>query len=198
VYTDVHRLTGLAALLVAMLSLPALAAEGPRYTYGELGYQRVDFDNFSEDEDAGYLNGSLALDDRLFLVADGSYGTIDASGTNIDITTLDAGLGFHIPLNPKVDFVAQVAYVWWKVDAGNFGDDDNDGVGLRGGLRAMVTPKLELNGGAEYVDLSGGDDNTSAYFGAVYNFTEVLAVSGKVDVGDNLTTYGVGIRMYFD
>jgi hypothetical protein len=198
VHKDVRRLTGFAALVVAAFSLPAFAAEGPRYTYGELGYQRVDFDNFSENEDAGYLNGSLALDDRLFLVADGSYGTIDTSGTNIDVTTLDAGLGFHIPLNQKVDFVAQVAYVWWKVDAGRFGHDDEDGIGLRGGLRAMVTPKLELNGGASYVDLSGGDDNTSAYFGAVYNFTEVFAVTGNVDVGDNATTYGVGVRMYFE
>jgi hypothetical protein len=198
VYKDVRWLTGFAALALAVFSFPALAAEGIRYTYGELGYQRVDFDNFSENEDAGYLNGSLALDDRLFLVADGSYGTIDTSGPNIDVTTLDAGLGFHTPLNQQVDFVAQVAYVWWKVDAGRFGHDDEDGIGLRGGLRAMVTPKLELNGGVSYVDLSGGDDNTSAYFGAVYNLTEVLSLSGNVDVGDNLTTYGVGLRMYFE
>jgi len=191
-----HGLTGAAALLAASLALPALA-EGPRYTYGELGYQRVDFDNFSEDEDAGYLSGSLGLNDRLFLFGDGSYGTIDVSGSDIDVTTIDAGLGMHLPLNDKVDFVASVAYVYVDVDSNRFNNSQNDdGYALRGGLRAMVTPKLELNGGATYVDVD--DDNTSAYFGAVYSFTEAFAVTGNVDVGDNATTYGVGLRLYFD
>jgi Outer membrane protein beta-barrel domain len=192
-----HGLTGAAALLAVGLALPALA-EGPRYTYAELGYQRVDFDNFSEDEDAGYLAGSLGLNDRLFLAADASYGTIDVSGNDIDVTTIDAGLGMHLPLNETVDFVAGVAYVYVDINTDRYNiSQDDDGYALRAGLRAMLTPKLELNGGATYVDISG-DDNTSAYFGAVYSFTDAFAVTGSIDVGDNATTYGVGARLYFD
>jgi Outer membrane protein beta-barrel domain len=194
--TTTRRLTGAAALVAAGLALPALAAEGPRYTYGELGYQRVDFDNFSEDADVGFLDGSLALTDQLFLEAGYSYGQIDTSGTDIDIDTAQAGLGVHFPLNEKVDFVVDGAYVWTKVDAGSFGDEDDDGYAIRGGLRAMLTPKFELNGGASYVDIS--DDNTSAFIGAVYSFTDALAVTGGVDIGDNATAYSVGLRLYFD
>jgi|APFre7841882724_1041349.scaffolds.fasta_scaffold80283_2 hypothetical protein len=182
-----------AAVLVAG---SAVASEGPRYTYGELGYAQIDFDGFNEDADVFGADGSLAVSDRVFLIASYSQGTIDASGFDVDLTTAAVGAGMHFPLNETIDFVADAAYVWAEVDADSFDAQDDDGFALSAGLRAMLTPQFELNGGGTYVDVS--DDDTALYVGAVYNFTDMFAVTGNVSVGDNATAYGVGARLYFD
>ena len=50
-----------AGLVAAMLVAgSAVANEGPRYTFGEIGYSQVDFDNFSEDAEMFGANGSPA------------------------------------------------------------------------------------------------------------------------------------------
>ncbi len=78
----------------------------------------------------------------------------------------------------------------------DFNSQDDDGYAIRAGIRAMLTPQFELNGGGSYVDVS--DDDTALYVGAVYSFTDMFAVTGNVSVGDNATAYGVGLRLYFD
>jgi hypothetical protein len=182
---------------VALVAGSAVAAEGPRYTYGEIGYERVDFDNFSDDADVGSIGGSLAMTDNLYLIAAYSYGKIDNSGIDVELDNFDAGIGFHFPLADRVDFIAEAAYAWAKVDVDGFGSEDDDGVALRAGVRAMLTPEFELNGGGTYVDISG-DDQTAGYVGVVYNFTPMVAVTGNITVGDDATSYGIGLRMYFD
>jgi hypothetical protein len=179
-----------------LLAGSAAAREGPRYTYGELGYARVDFDNFSEDADLFGANGSLAVSDQIYLIAAYSDGSIDGNGFDIDLKQAEAGVGLHFPLNSKVDFTADASYVWAEVDAHRFNSQDDDGYAIRAGIRAMLTPQFELNGGGSYVDVS--DDNTALYVGAVYNFTDMFAMTGNVSVGDNATAYGVGLRLYFD
>jgi hypothetical protein len=188
------RRTGLVAAMLFAGS--AVASEGPRYTFGEIGYARVDFDNFNEDADVFGANGSLAISDRIYLIASYSDGSIDASGFDVDLKTAEAGAGLHFPLNDKVDFIVDASYIWAEVDADNFNSQDDDGYGIRVGLRAMLTPQFELNGGGTYADVT--DDETAAYVGVVYNFTDMFAITGDVSVGDDATSYGVGMRLYFD
>ena len=181
----------------ALLAGSAAAAEGPRYTYGEIGYSVIDFDNFSDDADVYSADGSLALTDRLHLIAGYLNGSVDTSNVNIDLEGAQGGLGMHFPLNETVDFVADVAYVWEKVDANRgFGSNDEDGYAVNVGLRAMLTPEFEVNGGGSYADVS--DDDTALNLGVVYNFNRMFAITGNVSVGDNATAYGAGLRLYFD
>jgi hypothetical protein len=180
----------------ALLAGSAVAGEGPRYTYGELGYSRVDFDNFSEDANLFNAAGSLAVTDRVHLIAGYSNGSIDGSGVTVDLESATIGAGVNFPLNEKIDLVADAAYAWAKVDANKFGSNSDDGYALNVGLRAMLTPQFELNGGGTYVDIA--NDDTAAYVGAVYNFTDMLALSGNISVGDNATAYSAGLRLYFD
>ncbi len=185
---------GLAAAV--LLAGSALASEGPRYTYGELGYSQVDFDNFNEDADVFGAGGSLAVSDRIYLIASYSYGNVDVSGFDIDLNTAQVGAGLHFPLNSTVDFIVDASYVWAEIEADGFDSQDDDGYALRAGLRAMLTPQFELNGGGSYADVS--DDDTALYVGAVYNFTDMFAVTGNISAGDNATAYGIGARFYFD
>jgi hypothetical protein len=179
-----------------LLAGSVMAADGPRYTYGEIGYERLDIDNYSGDGDFGNIGGSFALNDRIYMFAAYQDGSVDGSGPDIDVSTFEAGLGVHFPLNDTIDLVGNAAYAWAKVDVDNFGNEDDDGYALSAGLRAMVTPKLELNGGGSYVDIS--DDDTALYLGAVYSFTDMFAVTTGASFGDDATSYGVGLRLYFD
>jgi hypothetical protein len=71
--------------------------KGPRYTYGELGYARIDFDNFNEDADVFGANGSLAVSDQIYLIAAYSDGNIDASGFDIDLRARRSGCRSALP-----------------------------------------------------------------------------------------------------
>ena len=188
------RRAGLAA--AALLAASAFASEGPRYTFGEVGYSQVDFDNFNEDADVFGVGGSLAVSDQVYLIAGYSYGNVDVSGLDIDLNTAQVGAGLHFPLNSTVDFIVDASYVWAEVEADNFDSQDDDGYALRAGLRAMLTPQFELNGGGTYADVS--DDDTALYVGAVYNFTDMFAATANISAGDNATAYGIGMRLYFD
>jgi len=175
----------------------AAASEGPRYTYAEADYARVDFDNFSDDANVFAAGGSFGVTEMLYLVGGYSYGRIDTNGPDVDLQNFDAGLGLHIPLDSKVDLIAEVAYAWAKVHVDSFGSEDDDGVAFKAGIRAMLSPEFELNAGGTYVDISG-NDSTAGYVGGVYNFDDALAVTGTILVGDDATSYGIGLRYYFE
>ncbi len=62
----------------------------------------------------------------------------------------------------------------------------------------MVSNEFEINGGITYIDLGGGfDDETSIHFGGVYSFNTSFAVVGDIDFGDDITTFSIGGRLYF-
>ena len=187
-------LRGVTFAAMATSALPAFASEGPRYTYVELGYERINPDNFNDDADAGALSGSLAVADNVHVFAGYSYGQLDTSGISVDLESADGGVGFHFPLSNTVDVVAEVAYLYAKVDADQFGSEDDTGYGVNVGLRAMLTPKFELNGGVSYTDVS--DSETAGFAGVVYSFTDMFAVTAGVSVGQDVTSYGAGVRLY--
>lgn len=190
---------GAGVVAAMLLTGSVLAGEGPRYTYVEAGYSRLDFDNLDNDGDFFNGGGSLAVHKNVHLFADYAAGSVDVSNNDVDVTNVQAGVGLNVPLSNTVDFIFDVAYLWTELEFGNNSVDD-DGYGLRAGVRAMLTPKFELNGGGTYADYSDSDndeDNTALYVGGVYNFTDMFAMTGGVSVGDNVTSYGVGVRLYF-
>ena len=179
----------------ALLAGSAFADEGPRYTYGEIDYQRINPDNFDDDANAGAAEVSLAVARHVHVFAGYSYGQVDTRGITVDLQSAEGGAGLNFPLSKTIDVVAEAAYLWAKVDADRFGSADDSGYGLKAGLRAMVTPKLELNGGVAYTDVSGSE--TAGYVGAVYNFTNAVAMTLGVSASKDATTYGGGLRVYF-
>jgi len=182
----------------ALLANAAAASEqGPNYTFMEAGYAHVEFDDFQADGDALALQGSFALNDMFNLVGSYQDGSIDSDfNVDVDVKTLELGGGMHFPLNPTVDLVTQLTWITTEIDAGSFGNVDDDGYGLGAGIRAMLTPRLELDGGIDYTDVANEDE--TAFSGKVmYHFTDMFAMTGGFTVGDNTTTYGVGLRANF-
>lgn len=193
------KLAGIGALVGAgMISGAAIADNGPNYNYGEIGYTRIDIDDFDADGDLFGVSGSVALTDLFHLFGSYDDGEVDGDfSREIDATQMEVGAGVNYALSDTVDLVGRISWVSVELDAGGFGDVDDDGLGLAGGVRAMITPQFELNGGISYVDIEDSDDTTLA-IGGVYSFTDLLAVTAGAGFGDDANSYSIGLRLYFN
>jgi hypothetical protein len=182
----------LIASLVVALPVFAQAASEPRYTYAEIAYVNLDFDDIDVDGDGFGLGGSYALHPNIHAVAD--YYDVDLDG-NADAQAVSFGAGVNFPFRPGLDGVARLRWIEQEVDVGPF-SDDVDGYGLEAGLRTMINPRLELNGGIDYVDLDDEDD-TSFFFGALYDVVPNFALGGDIEISDDATVLVLKGRFYF-
>lgn len=165
--------------VAAVLALPISAmAEGLSYNYVEGSYV------IPENDDAFRIGGSFALNPQFFIKADGTV----FEGGNV----LTGQLGYRHGLSDTLDLNVTGGVLYADPDGGN----SETGYTFGGGLRAVVMPKLELNGGIAYVDIY---DNSDVEFsvGAVYNFTANWAVSGGGTFADDTETFNVGVRYNF-
>jgi hypothetical protein len=180
--------------VLLLVALPCVAlADAPRYTYIEGGYHYLDLDDIDVDGDGWGIGGSVALTDRVHLLAGYSSLGLDFG---IDVTSLDVGVGANLPLDTSLHLVGEAGYTRTEIDT-RFGDFDDDGFFGRAGLRWMVTEQVELNGWVTYVNLDDSGSDTGFSVGGLFHFTPELALGASVDLGDDATGYSVGLRYYF-
>ena len=182
------------SFLLLMALSTASAAEGLNYTFIEAGYGRVDIDSPDVDGDGFGLGGSYAISDEFHLFANYSMADFDF---NVDLTEFDVGIGFNTPISDGIDVVAKLAYVYAEIDASGFGSADDNGYGLGIGLRALVSPQVELHGGVTYVDLGDSGDDTTLDAGFRFNFNERFSLGLAGAWGDDVSSYTLAGRMYF-
>ena len=173
------------------LAVSAQAAE-PRYTYAEIGYVNIDFDDINEDGDGYGIGGSLAVHRNVHLLA--QYQDVDLGGDR-DASAASFGAGINYALRPGLDVVARLSYISAELDSRRRGDRDENGYGFEAGLRTMINPQLELNGGMRYVDVF--DDNTSVFIGALYDVVPNLALGGDLEFSNDITGVFLKARYYF-
>ena len=75
-------------------------------------------------------------------------------------------------------------------------EDDSDGYLLDLGGRAQLTSWLEFGAGVRYTDLDYGD-NTSLFGNLLFELSDNLGVNLGGDIGDELSTYSLGLRYSF-
>ena len=186
-------LRSIAAITLLIFAVPAMA-QGVSYNYIEGSYNEVELDAsiFDVDGDGFGIGGSFEVADQIHLLA--SYNNADF-GSGVDLDETRIGGGFHSALSPNMDFVARLS--WVRFDAsGPGGSVDDDGFGATIGLRGMAGSNVELAGFIDYIDIGDADD-TSIIGQAWYNFTEQFAVGLNLGLGDDITRYGIGARLYF-
>jgi len=185
----------IAATSAALLTLGASLASAAElhYDYIEGGYESVDLDNPSVDGDGLFLGGSVLVTQSLFLRAEYEYADFDRG---VDARELDLGVGVRFPAAPDIDLTLSGGYVDAEVDT-RFGDFDDDGFFVGGGVRWLVNDQVELNGGLDYVDLDESGDDVVVKLGGVVHLQRQLALVAGVDIADDADTIKLGLRYHF-
>ena len=182
-------------LFVALALSTTAVAQGNGFDYNflEASYHRADFDNLNADGDGFGLSGSFAISNN-FHVFGGYAGqdidsTADADGWNV-------GLGLNASLTNLMDIVVQASYQTTEVNSPVVGRTENDGFGVRAGVRVGANEWIELFGGLSYVDLDSGNE-TALDAGFLLNLGSAFAVgvSGRWD--DDVSVLSLNGRLYF-
>lgn len=184
--------------ILLVLAAPAMAAD-ISYNFIEAGYQEIDIDagflGGGDIDGNGYgIGGSFELNENWFIA--GSYAKADFD-FGVDLDQLSVGAGYHVTISDNADFYGSLSFVRAEASVGSFSEDE-DGYAATIGLRGMVGERFELNGSLSYVDFGSGGDTTAFGAGALYNFSDILAAGFSVEIDDDVTAYGLGVRIYFD
>jgi hypothetical protein len=186
-------------LTLLLLAVPTFAAD-ISYNFIEAEYQEIDIDSgflggFDIDGDGYGIGGSFELNENWFIGASYSKADFDFG---VDLDQLMLGAGYHVPISDNADFYGMFSFVSAEASVDSFDSIDEDGYAATIGLRGMIGERFELNGSLAYVDFGNGGDSTAFGAGALYNFGDAFAAGFSVGIDDDVTTYGIGFRVYFD
>lgn len=196
---------GLATCAAIALSMPAAAfaagnANSLSYNYlgGQVGYSSLDPDGHGHNDGLGLgVNGSAALLPKVNLVGSYSHGFLN--GSDLDLLSLGAGMHTQLSVDTNFRLDAFGTLTYEHIDI----NDSDDGIGVRGGLRAKFQPNLEVNGSVGYVDY-GSEDGPVFNFGGVYslpsNQNMALTLTYQHQDFDSFEVDQLlaGVRLYID
>lgn len=187
------------ALVALALALPvASQAEDFGYSFVDLAlvpHAEVEVGNGDVDGDGFQLRGSLAVTRNFFALVELQDLSFDRG---VDTTRWMVGAGGHWPINNTLDFIARAGVVRLEAEAGRFDDDDN-GVFLGGRVRATVAPRVEVEGGVEYMSAEVFDAGDDVYLVGEgrYHFTPQFSAGALLNVGGDIQQLGVYGRFNF-
>ncbi|KPD22520.1 MULTISPECIES: outer membrane protein [Idiomarina] len=178
----------LIAIALIGTSTSALA-DSPNWNKLQASYIDTDIET-PIDEDIsmdGYaVSGSLSLNESIFILANFDSVGDESEFGDVDLDSLNAGIGFNHGITESTDIFATVTYE--KLELVGSVDDigsesfDESGYGAGLGVRSMLTDFLELSVKADYLDID--DENAIRYdASAFFHLTENLSL-------------GVGYKLY--
>lgn len=175
----------MAGLLMG-LSLQVQAAKSNfSYNYGEVALGSIDFNGIDGTDIR--VEGSFDIQPNINLI--GGYDDLSLD-FNVDVTFVYVGGGYHQAVNKEVDVFVWLAYLDAEINTFN-----DTGFMIKGGARYALDSKVELTGGARYIDIFG-DTDISIFGGGRYKLGKRMSVGGGVELGD-LDRLEVSFRIEF-
>jgi len=222
------RSTAAALTLLAAVVSTAQAAPpedyGLSYTWFEGGMSRHNdrSGNGNYDFDGGYLRGSFALGESFYLIGGYSRNQGTASSTfgantlklKTTIAEAELGLGMHVPLAERLDFVGELVAMYFNYDYNlringqkiNLKYEDHNYAGKAlVGLRAKPFDMLEVWGKVGYFKMQDADNSLYPVrksplgnIGVLLRVTPNFGLVGEADFyKKDLRYYRAGVRVSF-
>lgn len=220
-----RKILAAAACMMPLTGFAADAGDNLSYGYLEVDYINLDIDTPGEgnlfegdfDNGGGYgISASLPIGEQFFVFGDwteteSDFGFVDNVGMfipgDVDIKRLNLGAGLAMPLTSGADIVLRGAYTDIDYNSFNFGatssnafrdldDDPSDGWMADIAWRAQWTQAIEGSVGVRYTDIESVD-NVSVIGNVLFELSPNWGINLQVDAGDELVTWGAGVRMTF-
>jgi len=193
------RMHAMSWIYAGLLVLPmAATAEGFSYRYADAAHfpnAEIDADAIDVDGDGIQLRGSLPVYQNIFALAEYQDLNLDSG---VDATRFMVGAGGHWAVADNLDVIVRGGLASYEVDFGRF-DDDDTGLFVGARLRATVAPKIEVEGGFEYLNVEvAGLDNDAYLIGeGRYNFTPQWSAGLIITLGGDTSVFGAQGRFSF-
>ena len=173
----------------------------PNFKYGffEAQYKGLSFDEDRFDDRGGFF-GELSLGGtgNFYVKANGFY----APGSDDDIEDVSyffgsAGPGIAIPIGSILDlhFDGGIAYEKFDTDFSELADG-SIGYYLSPGVRVRLGNNFEVTSALKYTNIDSFDE-FSVRVGLHIYITENIVLVGSADFGEEIDTYGLGVRLNF-
>jgi hypothetical protein len=161
-----------------------------RYSYLEGGWSRLDPKGIPQ-FDGYWIGGSFSPAEHFFVWGQWQQHSWEI----IDISLLQGGIGFYVPITERVDWVTKLGY--GKFAAGLLGFKDT-ATGYTGytGLRIGFTDRLEAQAGvdAQYVEQDLSLGGTGAL---LFGVTDKVKLIAQGTYFKDQIDYGAGVRFEF-
>ena len=195
------KLFALIAGFVVLGSAVCSAQGKISYNYLEAGYGVTSFDIDGldvGDGDGFTLAGSLEVGGMFFLFAEGEWADLDGL-SDVSSQDIEIGAGIHYSLSSQIDIVGRAA---WQLNSFDVGDvlsdlDDEDGVVFDVGLRAKLTPSIELGAFVGWENVSDVADGAVIDLYGMYQLSPNMAIGVAGALNDASDSVRGFIRLNF-
>ncbi len=191
------------AIAIALVAATGVAQAAERPEWNQLGIAYQSLDVNGESINGFGVAGSALISEQLFVAGSFARASEEVNmfgeSVDLDLDTTSLGLGFRHPLSANTDFFAVVSYE--KIEAtayymGESGSASDNGVGLTGGFRSMLTESFEIGGSLAYITIDD-ESETAVSVGADYYLTPSIALGLAHSVADDVDTTSVGVTFVF-
>ena len=170
-------------LLLLALSGAAAAqgkSRGFDYSFIAVSYSNADYDSQNADGDGLGISASFAIAENFHIF--GGYAGTDV-GASLDASGWRAGGGINMPISKLMDIVVQGFYQTTKIGLPGGGSVDDDGLGLRAGVR---------------VGANDSGNETTFDAGFLLNLSNAFAVGVSGAWDDDVSIWSLDGRLYFN
>ncbi|MBN2647265.1 MAG: outer membrane beta-barrel protein [Thiotrichales bacterium] len=158
-------------LLFGVLSSPFVMANEPNFSYSSFGlvFGKSDVSGFDDDLIDMGVKASLEIEKGLFLFADlmqNRKDNIDASGVDVQVDQIRAGVGFAFPVQADLDLVTSVSYVKTGAELclqNNCQELKDKSWRLDAEANYWLTANMDASVNIGYLEYDQGDQNETLY-----------------------------------
>ncbi|MGB0834068.1 MAG: outer membrane beta-barrel protein [Psychrobium sp.] len=178
-------------------STPLLATESPQWNTASISYQKTDADD--ADFRGFALDGTVLVNENVYLTGDASSTSDDVRGLDIDYRRFSLGVGYQFAVNETTDFFTQLTYEDLSLKASRNNDYleiDGNGYGVTAGLRSMYYDRVEMLGSVGFVEIEN-DEELEFTIGAKYHFNDQFSAGVEYNKLDEFRTTSLKLTYAF-